>query len=339
VRIAFLANHRSGNGIYRGIGPMRSLGAYRGHDVRELPSDDRAPLPVADVRDVDVLHVHRYSEDRALTLAREAKEHGAVVVWDNDDDIGAIPRATATHKRHGGYAWHRRLQGMQRMFRTTDLVTTPSATLAERLREQGAPRTEVIENYLQDHFLETARDPHDGVTIGWVAGLEHQVDVERVPVRDALQRLLDERPDVHVTTLGLGLGLRGERYRHVDGVPLIKLCDSIAQFDIGIAPLSDHPFNLARSNVKLKEYASLGAPWLASPIGPYAGMGEKQGGRLVADERWHEELTRLIDKPRERGKLAKRARKWAEGETLARNVHRWEALLADAVERARAAAA
>jgi glycosyltransferase involved in cell wall biosynthesis len=339
VRIAFLANHRSGNGIYRGIGPMRSLGAYRGHHVRELPSDEGAPAPVESVREIDVLHIHRYSEARALTLAREAKEHGAIVVWDNDDDIGAIPRSSATHKRHGGYAWHRRLQDIQRIFRLADLVTTPSPTLAERLREHGAPRTEVIENYLQDHFLEAARSSHDGVTIGWVAGLEHQVDVERLPIRETLQRLLDERPDVHVFTLGLGLGLRSARYRHSDGVPLIKLCDSIAQFDIGIAPISDHPFNRARSNVKVKEYASLGVPWLASPIGPYAGIGEKQGGRLVPDDRWYEELSRLIDTERERRKLAKRARKWAEGETLAKNVQRWEMLLADAIERARAAAA
>ncbi len=28
--------------------------------------------------------------------------------------------------------------------------------------------------------------------------------------------------------------------------------------------------------MKLKEYAGAGAPWLASPIGPYAGLGEEQ---------------------------------------------------------------
>ena len=43
--------------------------------------------------------------------------------------------------------------------------------------------------------------------------------------------------------------------------------------------------NRARSNIKLKEYAAAGACWLASPIGPYVGLGEKQGGRLVARRR------------------------------------------------------
>jgi glycosyltransferase involved in cell wall biosynthesis len=337
MRIAYLASWRTGNGIYRGMGPMQSLRAYRGHDVVELEHDEAAPAPLAQVRDVEVLHIHRFCEDRPLALAREAKAHGAAVVWDNDDDIGAIPKSSALRKQFAGYAWNRRLQSMQRLFRFTDLVTTPSEPLAERMRAHGAPRVEVIENYVQDHFLETERQPHEGVTIGWVAGLEHQVDVERLPIRDALQRLLDERPDVRVMTVGLGLGLRGERYLQHDAVVLIELCDWIAQFDIGIAPLADVDFNRARSNIKLKEYASVGVPWLASPIGPYAGLGEKQGGRLVADDRWHEQLTRLIDKPRERRKLAKRARKWAAAESLAKNVHVWERTFAELVEQRKAA--
>jgi hypothetical protein len=136
-------------------------------------------------------------------------------------------------------------------------------------------------------------------------------------------------------SFGLKLGLRGERYRHVDVVPLFELTRAAAAFDVGIAPLSDIAMNRARSNVKLKEYAAAGAAWLASPVGPYAGMGEKQGGRLVADDRWHEELARLLDKPRERAKLAKRAAKWVAGETLSKNARTWEARFEEAVARAR----
>jgi hypothetical protein len=52
--------------------------------------------------------------------------------------------------------------------------------------------------------------------------------------------------------------------------------------------------------VRVKEYAAAGVRWLASPIGPYAGLGEKQGGRLVPDGRWFEELDRLIRDERAR---------------------------------------
>jgi hypothetical protein len=97
--------------------------------------------------------------------------------------------------------------------------------------------------------------------------------------------------------------------------------------------------NRARSNIKLKEYAAAGACWLASPIGPYAGLGEKQGGRLVADDDWYPALLRLVEKPRERAKLAKRAAKWVETETLSHNIGVWETCFEQAIARARAGSA
>ncbi len=338
MRVAFLAETSTGNGFYRGIAPMTALEQCRGHDVRRLSTDDAHP-PLADVRDLDVLHVHRYADERALRLVREAKRHGAAIVWDNDDDITAVPKGSAAYRIFGGVHGERRVAGMKKIFALADLVTAPSAGLAERLRSLGAEPVEVIENYLPDQFLSIDRRPHEGVTIGWIAGLEHQLDVDQMPIRDALQRLIDEHEDVSVVTFGLRLGLRGERYRHVDVVPLFELCQEAAVFDVGIAPIADIGLSRTRSNIKLKEYAAAGACWLASPIGPYARMGEKQGGRLVADDRWYEELSRLLDKPRERRKLAKRATKWVAGETLTKHAIAWEEKLGEAVARARAAAA
>ncbi|HZV73438.1 MAG TPA: glycosyltransferase [Conexibacter sp.] len=338
MRIAYVADPRSGNGFYRGIGPMMALERVRGHQVRAVPINEGSP-PLAAVRDVDVLHIHRYGEEGAVGLAREAKAHGAAVVWDNDDDIGSVPKGTPGYRRHGGMMWEKRLAGMRKIFQIADLVTAPSRGLVERLREYGAPHAEVVENQVPDDFVQRSRPPREGVTIGWIAGLEHQLDVERMPIREALQQLLDERPEVRVVSFGLGLGLRSERYRHVDVVPLLELTRAAAAFDVGIAPLTDHPMNRARSNVKLKEYAAAGAAWLASPIGPYVGMGEKQGGRLVSDDEWHAALARLVDKPRERAKLAKRATKWVAGETLSKNARTWEARFEEAIARAGAAPA
>jgi glycosyltransferase involved in cell wall biosynthesis len=338
MRIAFVADPRTGNGFYRGAGPMTALAQCRGHQVRFVSINEGDPS-LAAVRDVDVLHIHRYAEPGAIGLAREAKAHGAAIAWDNDDDMGSVPKSTPGYRRQGGMMWERRLAGMKKIFEIADLVTAPSGALVERLREYGAPHAEVIENHVPDQFVLRSRPPRDGVTIGWIAGLEHQLDVERVPVRDALQRLLDERPEVRVVSFGLGLGLRSDRYRHVDVVPLLELTRAAGTFDVGIAPLSDIAMNRARSNIKLKEYAAAGACWLASPIGPYAGLGEKQGGRLVPDDGWHDALARLLDKPRERAKLAKRAGRWVAGETLSKNARTWEKRFEEAIGRAQAGAA
>jgi hypothetical protein len=338
MRIAFLARPESGNGFYRGVGPMTALAA-RGHRVRALPVEDGYPgRKLGALGDIDVLHVHRYCEERIWRLAREAKAIGAAVTWDQDDNQAATPRGVAHERTWNGFAGDRRLTHMRRLWRLVDLTTTPSAQLAEQMARDGAPNPSVIPNYIPDAFLRTDRQPHPGVTIGWTAGLEHAADVERLPILPVLQRLLDERDDVNVVSLGLRLGLRSERYIHNPVVPLSLLTQQLAIFDIGIAPLSDIAFNRCRSDVKLKEYAAAGLPWLASPIGPYAGLDEKQGGRLVADDRWHEELVRLIDKPKDRRKLAKRGAKWVAEQTLSRRVGEWEDALTAAIERSRIAA-
>jgi glycosyltransferase involved in cell wall biosynthesis len=337
MRIAFLAEP-SGNGFYRGIGPMTALAEHRGHEVHALPTEAGAPLPLGILREIDVLHIHRFREPRASAIAREAKANGVALTWDNDDYLALTPKGVYNSKIHTGFEGQRRLAAMRRLLRIVDLVTTPSPHLAELLQRDGAARTAVIPNYLPHEWLNPDRIPSRGVTIGWTAGLEHSADADRLPIRDVLQRLLDERDDVNVVSFGLKLGLRSDRYTHVPFIPLEALTSQLVRFDIGIAPLADIPFNRARSDVKLKEYAAAGVPWLASPIGPYADLGEQQGGRLVADDRWHEQLVRLIDKPRDRRKLAKRGGKWVAGETLTRRAHEWEDALTVAIERSRAAA-
>lgn len=334
MRIAFLADPQSGNGFYRGIGPMHAL-AQRGHAVRQLaPKDVIAGR--GNLGDAELLHIHRYTEDGAQLLVQQARGRGMAVVWDNDDDMSSIPKGTPAYKRFGGLKWERRLAQMRRIFRDAQLVTTPSRTLAERLSNFGAPHVAVIENHVPTAWTRPPRRPHGGVVVGWVAGLEHQIDLKAIPIQDVLRRLLDERPDVHVTTVGLGLGLPSDRYRHIPLVKLEELTRYAADFDVGIAPLAPVAMNEARSNIKLKEYASAGVPWLASPTGPYVGLGERQGGRLVADDQWHSELSRLLDKERDRRKLAKRASKWAAQETLEQNAGQWEKQFSAAIARARA---
>jgi hypothetical protein len=216
MRIAYAARPSSANGYYRAIGPMTALADVRGHRVRVLPVESNHNQPA------------------------EVVESGAAVVWDNDDDLGSMPKSVANHREWAGFAWQRRLGDMKRLFRFTDLVTTPSAWLAEKLRGYGAPQVEVIENYVPDEFAQPISTPqHRGVTIGWVAGMEHQMDVERIPIRAALQRLLDEREDVIVASLGLGLGLRSPRYHAIDNLALLDMAGLVAQFDIGIAPIAD----------------------------------------------------------------------------------------------------
>lgn len=332
MQIAYAAE-ATPNGYYRGVWPMTALERLFDHRARRLALEPER-WTAADVDGIDVLFIHRMCDEPALRLVRQAKANGATVVWDDDDDVGSALKSVGVHKRLGKLAAERRVAETRRLLAVTDLVTTPSHHLAARFRELGAAQVQVIENHFPQEFIQSGAPAHEGLVIGWVAALEHQMDVDALPIRAVLQQLLDERPDMRVATIGLRLGLHNERYEHRGMVPFDELTQEIASFDIGIAPLSERDFNRARSNIKLKEYAAGGVPWLASPIGPYADMGEKQGGRLVADDRWHEAISRLIDKPRDRRKLAKHGRKWVASQTLTHQAVAWETALNGAVSRA-----
>jgi len=333
VRIAFVANPELPGGWYRGIGPMIALGA-RGHEIVQVwrPQEGiRGDL----VGDCELVHIHRVHGRDVQEIVRHAKSRGIVVVYDNDDDMRAIPRGDAAHRDYGGFAGERALREIRRLLAQTDLAIGASVPIAERFREYGAPHVEHIENYVPDEVLNaTAPSNGEHVVAGWLAGNEHHLDVKLLPLREQVGRALDAHPQLVVETLGCSLGLRHERYRHVDRLDFFELAPHLATYDIGLAPIADIPFNRARSNIKVKEYAALGRPWLASPIGPYAALGEKQGGRLVPDDGWAEALGRLVEKPRERRKLARHARKWGRTQTISANAELWERTLTAAILRA-----
>lgn len=333
MRIAFIANPELPGGWYRGIGPMVALHA-RGHDIVQLwiPREGiRGELMAG----CELLHIHRVHEPEVLELVRHAKRSGMAVVYDNDDDMRAIPKGDAAHRDYGGFAGARALQEIRRLLQQTDLAIAASVPIAERFREYGAQHVEQIENYVPDAVLNASAPPNgDRIVAGWLAGNEHHLDIDRMPLREQLGRALDAHPRLIVETLGCSLRLRHERYRHVRRLDFFDLAPHLARYDIGLAPIADIPFNRARSNIKVKEYAALGRPWLASPVGPYASLGEKQGGRLVPDDGWAQAIGRLVEKPREYRRLAKRARKWGREQSISVHAERWERVLMEAVVRA-----
>lgn len=332
MRIAFIANPEAPGGWYRGIGPMLAL-AERGHEICQVWTP-REGIRGELVAGWDVLHVYRAHDDDVLQIARAAKQRGMTVIYDNDDDMRAVPRNNAAARDYRGFAGDRALRQIRKMVQLADLSIATSPKIAERFREYGGEHVEVIENFVPDAALSASAPPNrSAVVAGWLAGNEHHLDIERMPLREQFERVLDAHPQLVIETVGCSMGMRHERYRCTSHVDFFKLPSKLAEFDIGLAPIADIPFNHARSNIKLKEYAVLGRPWLASPVGPYAPLGEREGGRLVADDGWVEAIGRLVEKERERRRLARRARKWGRVQAISANVGLWEDAIVRAIVR------
>jgi glycosyltransferase involved in cell wall biosynthesis len=314
------------NANYRATEPVRAMGR-RGHEIVG-PRDGDGELDEARLATCDVVHVFRRCDEQSRQVAARLTGSGVPIVYDNDDDFTALPKDAPTYKKLGGLEGQRGFARTLKMGSLASVFTTTSEVLAEKYRRAGINRIEVIGNYLSPRAF-GSRGKHDGLVIGWVAGGEHQVDANHIGIAEALRTLVARHDRVRVECIGVNLALP-ERYRHDKRVDFARLQERISGFDIGIAPLVDIPLNRARSDIKLKEYAACGVPWLASPVGPYAGMGEDQGGHLVAADEWLEALERLVTNERERKRLARNALKWAKTQTIEAVADRWERVFADA---------
>jgi glycosyltransferase involved in cell wall biosynthesis len=330
MRLGVIYEPRSANAYYRAIAPMRAL-EQRGHTVVWPAKADDVPL--RELSGCDLVHFYRRM-DRLGDL-RKLSERGVAISFDNDDNFVAAEVSDGGKGLEGHRHNKEIFRSILQTARLADLTTTPNELLAEHYRSAGVDNVAVIENHLERNmFGFGSKSKHDGVVVGWVAGREHKLDLERVPFVDALKQLLEAHPDLYVLTVGVRLPLHSERYEHIPDVHIGDLLKVTSRMDIGIAPLVDTLFNRSRSNVKLKEYSSGGAAWLASPVGPYLALGEKQGGRLVADHDWFSAIDELIRNSRTRKRLAKRALKWAKTQTIDRYASAWESEFLNAIERA-----
>ncbi|WCB95749.1 glycosyltransferase [Baekduia alba] len=301
----------------------------RGHDI-VWPNDDGSPRVDA-FPSCDALLVYRSHGSAVRNLLKRLRASGIAIVWDNDDDLRHLPRDRATRRRAGGFSNQAIFDETARTAKLAHVAIATSEPIAAAYRGAGVRDVRVIANYLASGTARQAR-PHDGVVVGWIAGLEHASDVQPLRLNETFRALQVEHPDLNVITIGVRLALR-ERYRHAPHVVFDKLPAVMAGFDIGLAPLLDTPFNRARSDIKIKEYAASGVPWLASPVGPYAELGEDAGGRLVPVGSWHEVLNKLIGDANARRHLAQTGRDWARGQTIDAVVDRYETAFADAVGR------
>lgn len=319
------------NAIYRVLLPMMAL-QERGHEIVQVFQRRGEPLAIEELVDCDVVHIHRLmlvdDDDDCVDRLRDA---GVPVVVDDDDDTASAPPEVEALVAPGTYAAGKR--DCERLLARAagfDLVTTPSDWIADRFEEAGAPAATVIDNYLPGAFTRVAARGHDGFVIGWHACAEHRLDADALRISETLEELLELHRDLRVVTVGgVDLAIDHGRYIHEPPVQFDRLTQRLADFDLGIVPLADIPFCRGRSNVKAREYAAAGVPWLASPVGSYGHLGREEGGVLVDDGDWRDALDELIGSRRERGRLAKNAKAWAKRETIGNMAGVWEETFAE----------
>jgi len=314
----FWGEHPSSS--YRAFHPLTEL-TRRGHLVATYTQMEQLKVSDEDLEvlldDFDVVFMARYIEPEAVELARRLTEAGMGIVWDYDDDVVRPERRA----------------GFDAMVPLVDVVTTTNEQLAERYREYGARTVVPVPNFITRPSLVAPRRKHDGTVLGYIGWVDHQDDWDELRLQEIVEDLLDIHHDLRIESVGpIDLRLPDDVYHGYGVLQFDRLPQAIAGFDVAIAPLIDKPGNSTRSDIKLKEYAIAGVPWLASEYGPYVGYGEEQGGRLVRDDEWFDALNDLLSDGKARRKLAKKGQKWAKEQTLERNAPLWVRAFEQAIE-------
>jgi glycosyltransferase involved in cell wall biosynthesis len=251
----------------------------------------------------------------SLFRACEAmKRMGLRLVYELDDDVWSIP----SYNPLGSFFTPEVTKGMERIADLADDVVVTTQRLANVLgRVARNARIRVIPNaILWDMVPAPVERTKPGLRIGWAGSNTHEGDL--IQVASALAKIRDVRPEVTLVFMG-SLPARFEKDRErveaYDWVTPAEYYETLAslQLDLFVAPLSEHRFNLAKSNVKLLEAGALGIPVVASDVGPYREVKNGETGLKVSvnvSTRWQSAIQELLNNERARKQMGAAAREW-----------------------------
>lgn len=309
MRVFGWAADRYGCGYYRVGLPMAAL-RHTGL------ADTTAATTVHKPEGADVIVGQRVVNEAASELWQRLR---IPRVFELDDDLWTLHETNPATAHYGPVELRRLAENVA----AADVVTCSTGPLADRLR-QFNPRVVVVPNYIDGGLLRHPRRPAERVTVGW-AGSHTHLDDMRVMARPLRKTLAANRlVDLHL----IGADYRrqlGGKGRFTDWNTSLPAYYASIDFDIGLAPLVDSPFNRSKSPVKALEYAALGIPVVASNVGPYRQfvIDGETGFLCSTEQEWADRLRLLIRDPHLRARMGAAARAHAANYTINHHAHEW----------------
>lgn len=316
-RIFVIATDSAGCWYYRlhlpltHLDPERWEVVWRGPDVGELVAGD----VVIGQRLASVIPDWEYIGGRG----------GVTAVYDLDDDLMHVdPTNTVPY---GLYGQQSVIDAIKHNIEVADVVTVSTANLADVVREIN-PNVVVLQNCIAaDSALMHERT--DLPTIGWAGSMFHAQDWTDGD-RAALQSIWEKfAPGVAFRTIGADY--MGIPNRHTGWSTMDNYWRSL-DFDIGIAPLADTPFNHCKSWIKALEYMARGIVPVVPTIGQYPELIDSGRNGLTY---WPAEpgmnalqwtLEWLLGHQDEMADMQARALDTAAQWTIDKQAHRWDAV-------------
>lgn len=277
------------------------------HPVERLKSQHRSVIKEYDVcfdkLDVVVLKLFMFRE--AVEYIKKAQSYGQTIIVDTDDHFEQLPSdnlAFQTTDPKNSPDNNRKF--LIDTYSVVDGIIASTKFLEEKALRHNKTVYRVPNSLRHETFMYRADIAGNKPTIGWVGIMLWRVDdIKEVgaPLRTVLDKhdlkfhhsgIVLNRPHWFAEEAGFDparmtgfVGARPEYYGNI-----------FMPIDIGIVPLTNNPFNEAKSNLKGLEYALSGIPFVASDTQEYRDLAEMGVGRIAKKPRdWIRHLEELLD--------------------------------------------
>ncbi|WP_417808816.1 glycosyltransferase family 4 protein [Thioclava sp.] len=197
----------------------------------------------------------------------------------------------------------------------SSLVTAGNAYLAQRARDAGAAKVEIIPTVV-DADVYTLREKYvdvaDRVQIGWI-GTPSTWAAYMEPMMPMLQSVA-VKTGARLRVVGAGAAASPNSI--LDNVAWSEGAEvsEIQKMDIGLMPLTDTPWARGKCGYKLIQYMACGLPVIASPVGVNSEIVEHgvNGFLATSEAEWREALITLLADPDLRARMGAKGRRKVE---------------------------
>jgi glycosyltransferase involved in cell wall biosynthesis len=254
----------------------------------------------------DVILLQRIMHDKVDQSIKFGQEHGQVVINDLDDWYwGLDPSNEAFKASHPKYNQIENTLFYAKNMQASDLITTSTPYLAQRLKEKFKRDPIILPNCIDVGRFSPVDQDVDVPTVGWAGSTSHRSgDIETVRgvferfLRDGQIKMYHGGDAVTSPSFASVIGLDDEL---VERSPrrTTEEYPQLLTMQIGMVPLRDTPFNMAKSAIKGLEYAASGIPFIAAALPSYREIHDLWGGGFMLAKRpmdWVKATKKLLDK-------------------------------------------
>lgn len=323
-----------------------------GWDIPELADEPKqfGPIPVEEKdrthqpysweslgKGSDVLVFQRADNPEVIALALAMRdEYNAPIVFEVDDDLYDVSKNSPSYQYW--YPGSPFFEIAETFMRNVDAITVSTPAL-QKIYSKFCDHVYVLPNCQDPEDWQVIQPKkQDKIVIGWAGSYTHYDDLKLI--RRAINRIRKEYPNVVFRLIGclpdfLDGKRRVEFRRDIVGIRDWQGKLAELNFDIGLIPVVDRPFNRGKSNIKWQEYSMLGIPTIASDVGEYRAITPNETGLLAQNEdEWYLHMKRLIEDAELRKELGRKAKQHVtKNYNIATNVGQWDQVYREIIER------